>query len=177
MKNKFVFTILALFLLSMATLFAENSTTIVVEAPDSSFNFALEEKETTGDWISAQGREIFQEYENVRNGFSADFRIRATSGSYASSADIDITVTAGPLTLENTGDTFITPSISGTIGSSYTGSFSNGVFDLSLIPNYVYGTTSNSANDSLSLTFGFAAISNAPSGRYTCAVTFEYEFV
>jgi hypothetical protein len=180
MKNKLFILIATLSIFTMVTLSAENadnSATIVVEAPDSAFVFDLEEMETTGSWISADGREIYQAYENVRNGFSADFRIRATSGSYASAADLDVTVSAGPLTLEATGDTYTTPSISGTVGSSFNGTFSNGVFDLSITPNYVYGTTANSAADSLSLTFGFTSISNAPAGRYTCDITVEYEFV
>ncbi len=144
---------------------------VVADAKNVPFVFELQ-ADNSGSWLAADGDEVFDTTWNVRDGFTASFRILTTKGTQYSELPFEIKIEADQLVSE-AGDLAGAATLSGTVGSNFTGSFtpSTGIFAISTIADHYY----NSADaDALTFDVEYAATEQAPAARYTSDVTVTY---
>lgn len=166
------------------TVGGEDQTTIVVEAHDLDFIFALEANTGSG-WVNANNEKIYNSSWDVRSAIEADLRVRATQGSYDEPTGITVKVTIGNLYLDAVTDTTFSnyyDAGQGLVHFAYVGNkFTAGSFNYALgelqittKSNYLYGKTNNKDKDSLYFTIRYNGDENAPSGRYESNITLQY---
>ncbi len=166
----------------------DTTTTVVANALSQAIVFDLE-AQTGSTWTNAQDLEVFDSDWDVRatTGFNANFRLRATAGSYDD--DLQLTVNVSATNLYRNGQTTSTAADyykagAGSVSAASAGAnFTEGEFVLSagtlpilVSPNHVYGLDpdNNAAGDSLEFTLHYEGDQIAPAGQYKSVVTVSY---
>jgi hypothetical protein len=174
---------------------AGNSTTVVADADNIQFVFAVEAKNGT-DWVPAASQEVYDADWNVRDteAVSVDFRVRAIAGTAEEPFGVKVTVGAGKLTRVGTAGYVVdkavvigTPSIVALPSTSYftdldgsavtaaTGTpTATSPITFKTVANHFYGLDANAAGDSVNFNITYTGDANAPAGRYKSIVTVGY---
>ncbi len=172
---------------------AGNSTTVVADADNIEFVFALE-AENDATWVPAASQEVYDADWNVREteAVSVDFRVRAISGTANDPYGVKVTVGAGKLTRVGTAGYVVdkavviaTPSLAtptsyftdltGSAVTAATGTATaSSPITFNTVANHFYGLAANAAGDSVNFNITYTGDANAPAGRYKSAVTVAY---
>ena len=168
---------------------AGNSTTVVADADNIQFVFALE-AENDATWLPAASQDVYDADWNVRDNqaVSVDFRVRATAGTANAPYGVQVTVEAGKLTRVGTDGYVVdkdvvisTPEVGSNLtlvsGAEVTGGANvqaSSTIKFNTVANHFYGLGDNAAGDSVNFNITYTGDANAPAGRYESAVTVNY---
>ncbi|MGD6731153.1 MAG: hypothetical protein ACPKMZ_08775 [Pleomorphochaeta sp.] len=157
------------------------STTVVADAATIPFTLQLEAQDSSG-WVPAASKKVYDVAWNVREDFTAPFRVHLTAGTKESVQGLKVTVSATALTrlvsnvasgyVSKGARTIVNPDVGENLDTLV--STDNPEFTFNTKSNHMYGLTDNEADDSFTFGVKYAKDENAPAGRYESTVTVAY---